>query len=346
MLSGGTMSKIITVILAITAFFVISANAQLLFEENFSYTAGTNLTANGWTAHSASGTNPIKVHTFGLTFPGYASSGIGLSARVDSTGEDVNRTFTAQTAGTIYTAFMIRVEKAKQPGDYFFHLSTSPLSSAEYFARIHVKSDASNNLAFGIGKRHTDTTFTNFNYAVNTTYLLVVKYTVVSGDNNDQLSLFVFNTSAPATEPATPTVGPISPASADPANIGSVALRQGQAANAPTVIIDGIRVGTTWSVTIPTGLEENISRLSTNPSLKISPNPFTNYTEISYNGNLQNFKNIKIYDATGNLVKTLSEANTIWDGRDNSNNLLAPGIYFIQVEAENEKKISKITLLR
>ncbi|MCX7784795.1 MAG: T9SS type A sorting domain-containing protein [candidate division WOR-3 bacterium] len=341
------MNKIITVILSAIALLVISADAQLLFQENFSYTAGTNLTANGWTAHSASGTNPIKVHTVGLTFPSYASSGIGLSARVDSTGEDVNRTFTAQTSGTIYTAFMLRVEKAKPLGDYFFHLSTNPLSSAEYFARIHIKSDASNNLAFGLGKRHTDTTFTGFTYAVNTTYLLVVKYAIVSGDNNDQLSLFVFNTSAPATEPATPTVGPISPAnSADPANIGSVALRQGQAANGPTVIIDGIRIGTSWSATIPTCIEENYAQFSTNPSLRISPNPFTSYTHISYNGNLQNFKNIKIYDATGNLVKTLTETNSIWDGRDEANNLLSAGIYFIQLETNSERKISKITLLR
>lgn len=341
------MRKTIAVILAISLFLIISANAQLLFQENFSYTAGTNLTANGWTAHSASGTNPIKVHTVGLTFPSYASSGIGLSARVDSTGEDVHRTFTAQTDGTIYTAFMLRVEKAKQPGDYFFHLSTSPLSSAEYFARIHIKSDASNNLAFGIGKRHTDTTFTGFNYALNTTYLLVIKYAIISGDNNDQLSMFVFNTSAPATEPSTPTVGPISPAgSADPANIGSVALRQGQAANAPTVIIDGIRVGTNWSITIPTSLEENLHTLTTNTALKISPNPFTDYLLISYNGNLQNFKNIKIYDATGNLVKTITEANATWNGRDNANNLLSPGVYFVQLETNSEKKISKVTLLR
>ena len=59
--------------------------AVLLMEENFNFSG--NLTNNGWSAHNGSGTNPINT-TNGLTYAGYASSGIGNAALVDNTGED------------------------------------------------------------------------------------------------------------------------------------------------------------------------------------------------------------------------------------------------------------------
>src|SRR5437867_9830120 len=51
-----------------------TAWAQLLLEENFNYTAGTLLTANGWTAHSGTGTNAQTVTVPSLSSANYASS--------------------------------------------------------------------------------------------------------------------------------------------------------------------------------------------------------------------------------------------------------------------------------
>ena len=45
-----------------------------LLTDDFNYTNGTLLTANGWTAHSGAGTNPVTVTSGGLSYPG---SGIG-----------------------------------------------------------------------------------------------------------------------------------------------------------------------------------------------------------------------------------------------------------------------------
>ena len=78
-----------------------SAFGQLLFNENFNYTAGTLLTANGYTAHSGAGTNSHFVTSAGLSYAGYASSGIGLADTLRSTGEDVNKTFLSFPSGNL-----------------------------------------------------------------------------------------------------------------------------------------------------------------------------------------------------------------------------------------------------
>ena len=85
---------LVCVVVILTAGLTSTAWGQLLFEDNFNYTSGTLLTANGWTAHSGGGTNAQLVTNYGLTYPGYASSGIGFADSVRNTGEDDNRTFT------------------------------------------------------------------------------------------------------------------------------------------------------------------------------------------------------------------------------------------------------------
>lgn len=333
----------------ITILFAV-AFGQTVFVENFSYTANDPLTNNGWTAHSGAGTNAVRVFSPGLTYTGYASSGIGLAARVDTAGEDVNRTFAAQNSGTVYTAFMMNVQKATTTGDYWFHLSTSPLNSFEFICRTHIKRDAAGNIAIGLGKRHLDTTFTGFNYAINTTYLIVIKYQIITGDSNDRVSMFILSSGVPGTEPATPTIGPLMPVISDPAHIGSVALRQGTAANAPRVIIDGIRVATSWSAAV-TGIEESalLTPTSNQLTLTVNPNPFTNFTNISFNINSQSVKNIDIYDVTGNVIQTIKSptSNQItWNGRNSNNNLVAPGIYFVVLETNHGNKVAKALLTK
>ncbi|MEO0107475.1 MAG: T9SS type A sorting domain-containing protein [candidate division WOR-3 bacterium] len=108
-------------------------------------------------------------------------------------------------------------------------------------------------------------------------------------------------------------------------------------------------------------------------SLQIYPNPFRNYLVIEFqipnpndqtNSKSQNpnenlatryslLANLRIYDATGRLVKDLSrltvncERSTIvWDGCDDLGRRLPAGVYFVRLEAGDFVKIKKAVLLK
>ncbi len=229
------------VVMTCVGLLYATARGQLLTDE-FDYLAGANLTSNGWEAHSSAGTNPIKVSSGGLSYPGYASSGIGNAASLSGEGEDVNRTFTGQNSGTIYVSFLVNFSNATTAtgGEYFLHLNTST-----HLGRVYVRKSGSS-LAFGLAKSTENATFTGFNYPLNTTYLVTLKYTFVSGTSNDEVSLFVESSGVPSSEPGTPTIGPLAPTTPDPSSISAIALRQG-GSSTMVLMVDGIRVGTSWS---------------------------------------------------------------------------------------------------
>ncbi len=84
-------------------------------------------------------------------------------------------------------------------------------------------------------------------------------------------------------------------------------------------------------------------------AFNIYPNPFASRTYICYALPNQTFINIKIYDVSGKLVKTLvSEKNDPgfyridWSGDDNINRKVAQGVYFVHMETEDFASYDKI----
>jgi len=224
---------------------VACAAAAFPFVENFDYTASTLLSANCWNVHST-GANPITVATSSISYPGYLSSGIGNEITlVTGTGEDVNRTFTAQTSGVLYASFLVNVSSATTTGDYFFHIGQSVIGTS-FKGRIFVKKDALNNIAFGIAQSTTSANYTAFSYALNTTYLVVLKYSIVSGTANDIASIYI-NPALNAAEPVSGWITNTDAAGTDLTEVGTVALRQGGATSDPALKLDGIRVSNTWA---------------------------------------------------------------------------------------------------
>ncbi|OGU75797.1 MAG: hypothetical protein A2V93_06155 [Ignavibacteria bacterium RBG_16_34_14] len=229
-----------------------STQITLPFIENFDYTANDSLTLHGWVGHSGLGSNPPTVVSPGLTFANYLSSGIGNAALLDNTGEDIHRLFAPVTSGAVYMAFMVKVDAAST--GYFIHFTPNPHNTFDFRGRVWIEGSGSN-LAFKLSYASSDTTATPFNYAIGETYLAVVKYEVVAGTLNDIVSLYVFSGTNPLTptEPGTPTIGPITNATASADIIpGSVSLRQYNAAQ--NITVDGIRVTTTWNEIVPVEL--------------------------------------------------------------------------------------------
>lgn len=310
----------------------ISLQAQVLLDENFDYPAGDSLTAHGWVRHSGSQGQPLVVSP-GLTFTSYPLSGIGNATRLDTVGVsgiDVNKSFTADSSNNIYVAFMVKVLYAASTGEYFFHISPSVIGTtfrAKVFAR-----DSSGSLQFGITKAANTGIYASGGYSYNTTYLLVVKYKFIAGTtSDDEVSLYIFNTNIPNTEPSTPTVGPLTETTADLSNAGTIALRQGVNTQRPILILDGIRVFKSWTNIVSV---RTISSVAEKFTLKQNyPNPFNPSTEIEFSLPRTSFVNLKIYDAMGREVRELINENISAGTHTVSFNAsgLSSGVYFYRI---------------
>lgn len=203
-------------------------SAQLLVE-NFEYASGDLLTNNGWTAHSGAGTQSVDVVVPGLSFDGYAGSNVGGAANIDNTGEDVHKTFTAQTEGTVYVAALVQVNANTSAG-YFLHLGKSTIGTT-YFTRVFV-----NESGDGINVSTSSTPSSYFPITAGTPFLIVLKHDFASSTTN----MYILNDYAEV-EPTTPVVS----IAESLTEIGSIALRQYNSAQ--RIIVDGIRVANTWA---------------------------------------------------------------------------------------------------
>lgn len=241
----------------------LAQGQTVLLTENFNYTAGDSLKANGWTGHSGGTTNSMRVTSPGLswTTTPYRANNIGNAAGVNNTGSDENRNFSSYpTTGDVFISFMVKVN-APTTNLFFLHTGQYANTATPVFSAINsgfrgrvfaVPGSTADKFRFGLtfnAATVTNTVGTDVTQDLDTskTYLVVLKYRFVSGTLNDQVSLFVFEDGANiATEPATPTLGPLTGTAADADVLQHVTLRQDNASQRITV--DGIVAQTSWDM--------------------------------------------------------------------------------------------------
>ncbi|MFM7216741.1 MAG: beta strand repeat-containing protein, partial [Bacteroidota bacterium] len=231
-------------------FFCVQSKAQI-YSQDFNFSGA--LTSNGWTAHSGGGTNALSTTT-GLTYNGHSGSGVGNAVLISNlSGEDDNNTFSSQSTNgqTVYASFLVNITDANtsRTGDYFFHLGSPggaawTAFSARVFARI-----VSGNVNFGLSNTST-ATYGTTNFSRNTTYLVVLKYTIVTGTTADPVSMWVL-TGMPTTEALAGTAEVANTTTNGTDAISAVGLRQGSATTSVQTVVDAIRVGTSWASVVP-----------------------------------------------------------------------------------------------
>lgn len=338
-------------------YFTETIFAQVLFVEEFNYNAGDLLTSKGWVVSSGT-TNPLKVVPPGLTFTGYPSV-LGNAVELTTTGEDDYKTFPAVSSGSVYLSFMINVQSA-QTGDYFIALSPTTGSGGtgsgqtNYYARVHLKTNG-NGYSIGISKSNELTggyVYGTTVFSFNKTYVVVVKHTFNAATTDDDAeSIYVFGTSIPSSEPANPEVGPhVYSAKTDPVDLSFITLRQGTTTAAPALILDGIRIATSWKdLLVPTKISENSfpTQFQLNQNY---PNPFNPETIISYQLPESKFVTLKIYDVLGNEISTLvnefQQAGNYSYNFNTLKNSLTSGIYLYKIQAGNFVSVKKMMLVK
>jgi hypothetical protein len=254
-----TFSTIIAILL-LTLSLSSFIHAQNLLTEDFDYPSGTFLnTHSNWWPNSGWGTNVLTITTPGLSYPGYPGSDVGNAVTMNVNGEDCGDTLGVKiTSGNVYYSAMVNVTSA-QTGDYFLLLGTG---SGSYYARLFVKKDPVSGFNFGISRGSVlPPAYTLTSYNFNQTYLIVVKYAFIPGTLNDVVNLYI--NPIPGISEPDPTLTATDLTSTDAVTIDKIFLRQGSSSMAPTLIVDGIRVSTTWDdLPLPVELSSFTSKLS------------------------------------------------------------------------------------
>ena len=258
-----SFGKIISMIMAFVFLAGFgSLKAQLLVTEDFNYaTSSTLVVANGYTANTGTGTNNLTIAASGtgLSYTGSPRSAVGLALPMLNSGEDAYRSYTSQTTGAVYASALINLSAVNATGDYFFSLMTG----ATYNVRLYAKTSGAG-YVLGVGKSSGTAVYDATVRALSTTFLVVIKYQFNTGTATDDVVSLFISPALGGTEPAA-TVSTGS-GTTDAASISSYGFRQGTAANAPTLVIDGIMVGTSWAAVTQSG------------SIKTSPTSLTGGT--------------------------------------------------------------------
>lgn len=218
---------------------LVGVRATPLFSDNFNYIDGNLVGQGPWLQNGTSIVAPIQV----------------LSGRaiIGPTGQDVNAALNSPLSlvdGTsFYIGSTINLSAANATGDYFLHWSPT-VSSTIFISRIQARSSGS---GFQLGYVETSGTGATPTWGTqvlnfNQDYRMVLAYNVLAGPVNDTANLYVNPTDNLVEANNTPylfdTWGSITP---ETTIVGAINLRQGTAANAPTLSIDALGVTTTFA---------------------------------------------------------------------------------------------------
>ena len=357
-INQSTMRRIYLFTLLFTTGWLFGQSTFLV--EHFDYNQGDEIRMHGWNAHSAGGTNPIKVSAEGLALAtsNYAGNAVGNAAWVINNGSDENKmlsTFVPQPnegQGSVstYASFLVKPfgpipEATGTIRPYFFHFGEyndienpepTDLSTAFRARTFIYPGTIPNTFRMNLSFNENEPNPANItgNYNADQTHLVVVKYTSIAGVDNDEVSLFIFRDGDDfISEPANPTIGPLTGTNRDVV-IQAVALRQYQ--DNQNVIVDGIIVRDHWDMTGES--TSTAEPLMQDGPISIYPNPSTDgnlFIKSEFVGPIQ----VTIFDLSG---KVMIHENS------NSNFLsvqnLKAGMYLIHATQNNRTYYQKLII--
>ena len=118
-----------------------------------------------------------------------------------------------------------------------------------------------------------------------------------------------------------------------------------------TMTENPVRCWVFWTGLIRTGIEEEqaITPEFQEPKLSIHPNPFVKSMNIDFSiGPSAKGIELKIYDATGRLVKSITQLHNYsitWSGDDQNGHELPAGIYFVELNTGDTQITEKVVKL-
>lgn len=247
----------------------LTASAETYLAESFDYAEG-NLYGNGkWVKYGKKTTAPIQVAKSPLTFARYQDNAAGKAVRLTKeSGEYCQMLFrdkgTDAAKGTVYYSALVNVSElpsGSRTAAFMALTGANSLDATKFgdteagsegaglFAQASgegFKLGVSRNVA-NLGNVKTSVAWADEECAIGTTYLVVVKYEIIDGADNDRISLWV-NPAKGDAEPAASVVAE-EECSESLADVRGIELRQGSSsvAKTPVAVIDEVRVASTWN---------------------------------------------------------------------------------------------------
>lgn len=324
--------------------------------EDFIYAPLDSLENSGnWYRSGIDSKNNIKVVEPGLEYKDYVGTGRGNSCLITNSGNgDVlyHNFSEAITTGSAYLSFMFRMDSLPSTVTEGYCIAFNPNTGGTNLnTSLHIERLSDSTFSMGVQKEiEEDIDYTRSIFKIQKTYLVVLKYAIISGIGNDVSSLYVFDKGVPATEPNLPMASTVD--GGDYTGQGSVVLVNNYAQSGLTgcyILLDGIRVGNSWASSVLSPISSIQSEAA--PSKFTSthyPNPFQRTTTISYQTPTKGIVQINIFNETGKLCATLlneeKESGThIIEWHADS---FVAGVYLCKIKFNNIETVQKLVLAK
>jgi hypothetical protein len=207
-------------------------SASIVFSDDFNSPDGTPLlgttadVGGTWTITGTSVVNPLDIQSGEVD--------------INNNGQDAYAAFSSSVPNAVplglLTHMDIRLSAANAAGDYFTHLSDPVGTNTNFYQRLFARSSGG---GYQLGLLDTAgtgsaTTWGSLVLSLGTNYHIDVLWNFVPGANNDTFAVYV-NNILYLTHSWTSV-------NAEPAQVSAANIRQGTAANAPTLRLDNLRV--------------------------------------------------------------------------------------------------------
>ena len=279
--------------------------------ESFDYTDGDNLGAQSFWTNINSGVSPV-ISSGSLSYPGLPQ--IGNSVAINGPGADPVIEFTPTSSGTIYASFILKVTSfnTTTTNGYFAILRNN---SNLFRSRLWISPTSSTTFKIGLSDGSTlnkiNTPVTD--YSIGDELFIVFNYDI---DNN--IANAWVNPNLGGSEP----VAELSEISGSSNNIfNQFMIRQDSTTETPGIVMDELRIGTTWSSVTPTTLSTIEHTIK---NFNIHPNP-TSQDYINIHSNSNTNMHVRVYNVIGKQV-----INTVINNNTLDVSSLRTGIYIVK----------------
>jgi hypothetical protein len=318
--SNASLSPAITASVTFTTF----ETQSLPYTETFNYTAGEALgDQDAWTNYFSG--DDVIVQGGSLTYANLSGSGNSITFAGNGTDPVVD--YTPTSSGKIYASFMLKITAldASAVNGYFAVLRTS---DGDYASRLWISPTGESTYRIGIsnGGSLEQINAPSTDYSIGDTIFVVFNYDI----DNDTVNAWINNgsTSEPTPE--------ITEASGSTENTFSqLLIRQDSTTETPDLVLDELRIGTSWSDVVPAALSVDSTSLS---SFSMYPNPTkSDFVNIASSGT--GTIEAQVFDILGKRV-----INAVVNNNRLNVSSLNTGVYVVKLTQDNNTSTKKLII--